>query len=70
MSIETVEFDGPATLLCDKCGKFVEFSSFKKARAFKKKQKEKQGGWRSAKVDDQWKDFCGNCVSEFAKGGG
>ena len=69
MSIETIEYSGPVVLHCDTCPTFIEFSSFKKAVAFKKKQKEKDEGWRSALVDGEWKDFCGRCVSAFSKNG-
>ena len=67
MSIETVEFNGPVTLLCDQCPTFKEFRSFKKAVAFKKKQIEMAGGWRSALVHGQWKDYCPMCCAEYAR---
>ena len=68
MSIETVEFEGPAVLKCDHCGTFLEFSSFNRAVKFKKIQKEKPGGWRSFKEEGEWRDACGNCVKAFTKG--
>ena len=70
MSIESVEYDGPVVLRCDSgaCNKFIEFSSFGKAIAFKKKQREKQHGWRSFKEGDEWKDVCGDCCKAFAEG--
>jgi hypothetical protein len=70
MSLEVVdEWDSPATLTCDGCGAFLEFSSFKRVLVFKMKEKEKYGGWRSAKVDGEWKDFCGDCTKKFALSG-
>ena len=70
MSIESVDYDGPVSLLCDgdKCSTYLEFGSFSKAVAFKKKQKEKPSGWRSSKVDGEWKDLCPQCVAKFSNG--
>ena len=66
MSIERVEFDeGPVVLRCDSCPEYIEFSSFKKAVAFKRKQREREGGWRSYKDGDEWKDSCPACTEEF-----
>jgi hypothetical protein len=67
MSIEQVDnFNGPVSLVCDECGLGQDFPSFKKAVAFKKKEREKAGGWRSFKDGDVWKDACPRCVGKFA----
>jgi len=70
MSIESLEYNGIAVLRCDgdKCNNFIEFSSFHKAVAFKKKQKEKEHGWRSYKEGDVWFDKCPDCMVKFARG--
>ena len=68
MSIETTEWDGVAVLTCDKCGYFIEFSSFKKAITFKRKQKEKDKGWRTFMENGEYMDACTQCVEAFAKG--
>jgi len=71
MSIEKMGFNEPCTLSCDTkgCGEWVEFSSFRKAVAFKKKQKEVPYGWRTAKVGDEFKDYCPQCTRKFAMTG-
>ena len=69
MSIETVGYNGPAVLTCDKCSTFIEFSSFKKAVAFKKKQKEKENGWRSYMEKGIFRDACSACCQAYVKGG-
>ena len=46
MSLETVDYGGPAVITCDTCGKFRECGSFNSARRFLEVQKEKDPGWR------------------------
>jgi len=68
MSIESGEWGGPVTLQCNTCATFIDFSSFKKAVAFKAKQKLIQNGWRSYNTGGVWQDSCPDCVKKFAKG--
>ena len=63
--IESLEFNGACSLVCDSCGKGIDFESFKKAVAFKKAEKGDPDGWRSYKVGDEWKDSCPDCCEEY-----
>ena len=49
-------------LVCDDCGEEEEFLSFEEALNFKR---DKDNGWRSAKEDGVWCDFCPSCVALF-----
>ena len=66
MSIDNVDaYDGEVSLVCDDCGKGLDFPSFQKAVAFKKKQREKPDGWRSSKEGGVWKDHCSSCSKAY-----
>ena len=66
MSIERVDpYGGAVSLVCDDCGKGVDFPSFKAAVDFKKKERLKSGGWRSSKQGTEWKDHCSECCLSF-----
>jgi hypothetical protein len=65
--IDTLD-EGIVNLFCDDCGKYLEFSSFKKAVSFKRKQKELKGGWRSSYDGSEYKDHCPDCVHKFSEG--
>ena len=71
MSIESVGWGEGATLSCDgeSCDEYMDFPSFKRAVAFKEKEKQRVGGWRTAFRDGTFFDFCPGCVEKFAKGG-
>ena len=68
MSIETIEYGGPVVLRCDHCtDSYLEFSSFKKAVAFKRKQKEVRDGWRTYTEDngETFTDLCPLCFETW-----
>jgi hypothetical protein len=53
-------------LICDDCKETKDFSSFAKAVAFKRRQKEVPGGWRSSRSDDgEFKDHCPACLRKW-----
>jgi hypothetical protein len=66
--IDRIDEDGTTNLICDDCGFYLEFSSFKKAVMYKKKQKEIKGGWRTSYKDGEYKDHCPKCVHKFSGG--
>jgi hypothetical protein len=64
--IEKIDDDGTVSLICDDCKTYLEFSSFRKAVSFKKKQKELKGGWRTSFDDSEFRDHCPQCVRKFS----
>ena len=69
MSLETVDYDGPAVITCDTCGKFRECGSFNSARRFLESQKEKDPGWRTYNDGKRFKHSCPNCFAKWKMGG-
>ena len=69
MSLETVEYGGPAVLTCDTCGKFREFGGFNSARRFLEVQKEKDPGWRTYNDGERFKHSCPKCFANWKMAG-
>ena len=60
-----LEFDGywegSTVYYCDECGAKIKFRFDSEEEAFSKKHRTllREKGWLATKVNDQWKDFCG-----------